>query len=537
MKKTRIKGVLFDFDGTLTKPYAINFPLIRKKLGCPDDRPILEFIESLPDGENKKKAYEILEKLEMEAAENTRLNNGVHEIMDFIKSANLRAGIITRNMLGSVKRAFENFRDINITDFDCIITRDDPVKPKPHPGGIFLVADMMGIRPDNLLVIGDYVFDIEAANRAGAISVFITNGNNGEISAGYDHKIDNLRELQDIIRLYTPIADGKFPNYLLEKFLKEININNDPSVIINPGIGEDAAAMDIRSHEVVVLKSDPITFATDSIGEYAVIVNANDIATSGAIPRWMLTTLLFPTGSTPAGIFNILRELNSVCKKFKITLCGGHTEITDAVTRPVIIGMLAGTVEKTDLVDKSSVKEGDAVLITKAVAVEGTSIIAREFESRLIEAGMSEDEINSCKDFLSMLDVLKEAEVAAGTDGISAMHDVTEGGLATALWELSMAGRHKIRVHMENIPVFPQTEKICSLLNIHPLGLIGSGSLLICCRKKSVKNLIANIFKKGVRVTYIGEVLEKGKGIEAVFQGKKVEWPEFETDEITKLFA
>ncbi len=539
MKKTRIKGVLFDFDGTLTKPYAIDFPLIKKKLGCPDDMPILEFIDSLGNRKDKKKAYEILEKSEMEAARNTKLNDGAIKIMDFIKSVNLKRAIITRNMYASVERSFKNFKEIKISDFDFIITRDDPVRPKPHPEGIFLAADRMGIKPEELLVIGDYVFDIEAAQRAGAISVFLTNKSNAEISteAEYDHKIDALGELKDIIRLYIPLADGKFPNDLLEKFLREINIDNDPSVIIHPAIGEDVAAVDIRPEEVVVLKSDPITFASDSIGEYAVIVNANDIATSGATPRWMLTTLLFPTGSTPAGIFNVLRELNSICRKFKITLCGGHTEITDAVTRPVVTGMLAGTVKKKDLVDKSSVKEGDAVLITKAIAVEGTSIIAREFESMLLEAGMPEDEISSCKNFLSMLDILKEAKIAAGADGISAMHDVTEGGLATALWELSMAGGHKIRVHMENIPVFPQTEKICRLLNIHPLGLIGSGSLLICCRKNSVKNIIAKIFKKGIRATYIGEVMEKGKGIEAVFQGKKVEWPVFETDEITKLFA
>jgi len=147
-----------------------------------------------------------------------------------------------------------------------------------------------------------------------------------------------------------------------------------------------------------------------------------------------------------------------------------------------------------------------------------------------------ETEIEKCSMFLAIISILKEAQIAARSEGISAMHDVTEGGLATALMELGVAGHHRIRVDMDSIPVFPETKKICRMLDIDPLGLIGSGSLLICCKKNFSDNLITAIREAGIDVTCIGEVLEEGQGVDAVKQAKRVDWPTFEADEITRLF-
>jgi len=333
----------------------------------------------------------------------------------------------------------------------------------------------------------------------------------------------------------TPLAMGKLPNDILEEFIRRFDFQ-DPSVLINPGVGEDTAAVNVAETEVLVLKSDPITFVTDSIGHYAVLINANDIATSGAMPRWFLTTLLFPCNTTASEIWQVMHDLESTCRNWNITLCGGHTEITDAVTRPVVTGMLAGTVAKRDLIDKSNMKPGDKVLMTKAVAVEGTAIIAAEFEGRLKELGLSETVIKQGKEFLVDISILTEAEIAANSVGVSAMHDVTEGGLATALEELSIAGGHRIRIHMGAIPCFSQTQEISRLLDIDPLGLIGSGSLLICCRADAYEGLMTRIQNVGIRVTCIGEVLEAGRGIEAVKDDGPAKWPIFEVDELARLF-
>ena len=232
-----------------------------------------------------------------------------------------------------------------------------------------------------------------------------------------------------------------------------------------------------------------------------------------------------------------MHEVSAVCQKYSITLCGGHTEITDAVTRPVVTGMIAGTVAKHDLINKKNMKPGDKVLLTKRVAVEGTAIIAREFKARLQNLGVTKEEIEDCRQFISSISILKEAGISGRFGHVSAMHDVTEGGLATAIDELSIAGEHMIRIDMDKIPVFPQTEKICRLLNINPLGLIGSGSLLICCTNNSYQDLMVQIRKANIYVTCIGEVMGKGRGVEALSKNTPVKWPYFEVDEIARLFS
>ncbi|MDM8522411.1 HAD-IA family hydrolase [Desulfococcaceae bacterium HSG8] len=546
-----IKAVLFDFDGTLTKPDALDLSVVRQAVGCPEDVPVLEFIENIQSKARKEAARIELEHFELEAAENSEPNPGAEALISYLRAKGLCIGIVTRNTLKSVNRALENFETTGPSDFDLIISRDDAVEPKPSPDCILMAARKLGVNAKDILMAGDFIFDIRAGRNAGAITVFLDNASEtgdpkpGNLNwkletrddsiAESDYTISHLDELREIIRLGTPLPAGKFPNELLKGVLEQFAFD-DPSVLINPGIGEDIAAVNVDNEEVLVLKSDPITFATDSIGHYAVLINANDIATSGAIPRWFLTTLLFPCGTSASEIFHVMHNLKDVCRKWGITLCGGHTEITDAVTRPVVTGMLAGTVPRADLIDKRNMRPGDNVLLTKGVAVEGTSIIAREFGDRLKELGMAEADIETCRNFLSHISVLREAKIAALSSGTSAMHDVTEGGVATALEELSIAGGHRIRIRTEDIPVFPQTEAVCRLFDIHPLGLIGSGSLLICCRQDTCENLIRDIREAGTDVSVIGEVLEEGQGIEALRQGESVEWPCFEVDEITRLF-
>jgi hydrogenase expression/formation protein HypE len=202
----------------------------------------------------------------------------------------------------------------------------------------------------------------------------------------------------------------------------------------------------------------------------------------------------------------------------------------------VVSGMLAGTIEKDALVDKRRMQKGDLVLLTKKIAVEGTAIIANEFDNRLKELGILPAEIQACKNFASHISILNEAGIARKHDGVTAMHDVTEGGLAAALFELSAAGRHRIRVEMDTIPVYEETEKICLALDIQPLGLIGSGSLLICCREEAGKALMNDLTAAGIEVTCIGRVLDAGSGVDAFKTGRPTDWPFFEVDEITRLY-
>jgi len=531
-----VKAVLFDFDGTLTKPGALNFSLLKETIGCPADTPVLEFIESLPTRSQRDEASAVLARFEKEAAAISKPNPGSQDLIHYLRSKGLAVGIITRNTLESIKRSLNNFEDVDLSDFDVIITRETPVRQKPSGDGIMLAAEMLKIDVTQIIMVGDYIFDIHAGQKAGCITVFIDyNDLPGAEKIDSDFIVSGFEEIKDIIRLGLPLSPGKLPNDLLENFLAGFGFN-DPSVLINAGIGEDAAAVDIAQEEILVIKSDPITFATDGIGNYAVLINANDIATSGAVPRWFLTTLLFPPGVTPSTVRQVMHELETMCRRRNITLCGGHTEITDAVSRPVITGMMVGTVTKNRLVDKRNIQPGDSVLLTKALAVEGTAVIARDHGDRLRALGMSESEIEAAKQLLSSISILEEAKIVSDSGWGTAMHDVTEGGLSTALTELSIAGGYAIQINMDDIPLFPLTEKICRLLHIDSKGLIGSGSLLICCRREKSDPLMKKIKSAGIDIVRIGEVMESGFGIKAVSKTGAATWPSFEVDEITRLY-
>lgn len=534
MRPFRLKAILFDFDGTLTQPGALDFNRIKIALGCPTDRPILEYIETLPDPGQVKDAMAVLDRFEEAGATESKPNPGAETLIRDLKAMGLKLGIISRNSHRSIELAFQNFDRTDISDFDLVISRDAPISPKPSPEGVLLASRKLGIPTSEMMVVGDYIFDIQAGQSAGALTVLLTNGTGQPDPLG-DVSIDRLADLEPLVQEGLPLKAGKLPHKLLNRFLERFDIA-DPSVLVKPGIGEDTAALDLGKAEVLVLTSDPITFATDAIGLYAVAVNANDMATSGALPAWLLTTLLFPVGATPSQIGRTMQELHDACGLWGITLCGGHTEITDAVTRPVVIGTMAGTVKRADLIDKRAMKPGDRLLLTKGVSVEGTAIVAREFAGHLSEKGMSEEEVARCGDFLSHISILPEAEIAIECGGVSAMHDITEGGLATAVEEMGAAGSCGITVEMDAIPVFPETKKVCQLMGLDPLGLIGSGSLLIACRKKRVEDMARKMEAAGIAVTSIGEVVEGDGEVTGIRNGQPVQWPRFEVDEIARLF-
>ncbi|MGD9098293.1 MAG: AIR synthase family protein, partial [Desulfobacterales bacterium] len=332
-----------------------------------------------------------------------------------------------------------------------------------------------------------------------------------------------------------PLPAGKFPADLLDDYFERLPAD-DPRLLITPGIGEDTAALDLAGNDTLVITSDPITFVTDRLGYYTVVINANDIATSGAIPQWLMTTLLFPPATSASSVRMVMRDISRACRQWNITLCGGHTEITDAVSRPVVIGTLTAALERQDLIQKDRMQAGDHILLTKGVAVEGTAIIAHEFAGRLQTLGVGEAFISKCQAFAEEISILPEAAAARRFPGVTAMHDVTEGGLATALAELSTAGGQRLKIDVTAIPVYPQTARLCRLLGIDPLGLIGSGSLLLTCHPEISAKVTAAIQKSGVPVTRIGEVLGAGEGIEARHCGWAVNWPVFAVDELTRLF-
>ena len=209
-----VKAVLFDFDGTLTKPGSIDFNLIKRAIGCPAERFILEFIETLEDHVQQEKAIFALEEFETKAAECSEPNNGAEELLLYLRTNGIRTGIISRNSLESIKRALHNFKKIKFSDFDVIITRDDHVKSKPDADGVILAAKKLKVDVKELVVVGDFLFDIQAGKNAGSITVFLNNGLEHDFSdPESDYTISQLDELKDVIRPGLPFPSGKLARY------------------------------------------------------------------------------------------------------------------------------------------------------------------------------------------------------------------------------------------------------------------------------------------------------------------------------------
>jgi hydrogenase expression/formation protein HypE len=535
MKIEKLGGVLFDFDGTLTKPGVIDFLQIKRKIECPKDTPILEFLETCST-ENRKKAEKLLNEYEDQAAKNSYPNEYAEELLSFLRQKNIPFGIITRNSFSSVLSALNNFQHFDTPDaFKVIVTRDAPVKRKPHPEGILSACKQMGLEPEKVFVVGDYVFDIQAGNSAGCTTVFLTNGSNIDSAVKSDFITKDLKGIKKLLKDFIPLGSGKVPNTLLKKYLEKYAAVSDKSLIVNPGIGEDVAVVPLDKYDCLILKSDPITIASEKAGYYAVTVNLNDLATAGGEPKWFLTSIFFPENTVPKEIESVFEDISEACKNNNVILVGGHTEITPSVTVPVISGMMAGFPYKK-ILRKDSMEEGDDIIVTKGIAVEGTSILASDFSSVLREKGIPEKEIEEGRSYINQISILKEARIARNYREIRAMHDVTEGGIATALRELSTAGNHILEIDEDTIPVLSRTDSICARLNLDPRGLIGSGSLIIVIGNSESSLLVKDLKENEIEASIIGKVRENGVGLDVFDSKGPKEWPEFEADEITKMY-
>ena len=330
---------------------------------------------------------------------------------------------------------------------------------------------------------------------------------------------------------------GKLPMELLSRLLSDIDVR-DPRVALGARAGEDAALIDMGDHYLVA-KTDPITFATDLIGWYLVQVNSNDLAAMGATPRWLMATLLLPEGTTEAQTEAIFTQLLEACDSLGITLIGGHTEITYDLPRPIAMGALLGEVAKDRVVLSSGARVGDSIVLTQGIAIEGASILAREAEDALTAAGVSQEVIERAKAFLFTpgISVAKAAAIACDTVDVHAMHDPTEGGVATALMELAAAADVGVVVDAERIPVLPECRAICEALSLDPLGLIASGALLATLAAPEAERLVDALGRAGIPASVIGSVTPASEGLRLVSGGVERGLPVFERDELARFFG
>ena len=343
-----------------------------------------------------------------------------------------------------------------------------------------------------------------------------------------------LQQESDKMRKILPV--GKLKIDFLQSLLSQIDVS-DKRVVIGPRIGEDATVIDF-GEKYLVAKTDPITFATDHIGWYLVCVNSNDIATMGATPKWLLVTLLLPENETTEEfVRSIFTEINDACRHFGISMCGGHTEVSYGLSRPIVIGQMFGEVEKDKLVTSSGAKVGDKLILTKGLGIEATSIIAREKQSEL-ESKYSIDFIERAKNYLTNpgISVLKDALIANKVGGVHAMHDPTEGGVATAINELAQCSNVGAKIWEDQLLISPETQTLCKEYQLEPLGVISSGALLISAEASYSNRILDSLRKEGIDCAIIGKVVSVENKVLIYSSGKWQPLPIFESDEIAKIF-
>ena len=330
---------------------------------------------------------------------------------------------------------------------------------------------------------------------------------------------------------------GKFPPELLERLLRSAD-SSDPRVLLGPRVGEDAAALDFGDR-LLIAKSDPVTFAIERAGWYAVQVCANDVACTGATPRWFLATLLAPQWFTPEDAAQMFDDVLSGCKELGVTLIGGHSEVTEGIQRPIVMGTMLGEVDRDRLVTTGGAQEGDSIIITKGVAIEGTALLARDRSDDLRRAGVSESVIERATGLLDTpgISVLTDARICVTHELVHSLHDITEGGLITALHEVASASGLGIAIEEDSVPVLPETAELCNALEVHALGLLASGSLVATLPAAEVPRLLHDLERAGIDGWEIGQMLPADEGrILFTRHGEEVPLPVFERDELARYF-
>ena len=300
---------------------------------------------------------------------------------------------------------------------------------------------------------------------------------------------------------------GKLSTEQLKELIFSTLNKKREEILVTPNIGEDCAYVDFGDY-VCVMSTDPITGTSEEIGKLAVHITCNDIASSGVSPLGIMLTIMAPSGTTEKEIRNIMLDASSEADKLNIDIIGGHTEITDAVNRIIISATGVGKQLKSELINKDKPKIGDLIVLTKGAGIEGTGIICFEKEDEL-KVLFGDFIVQEGKSLLDKISVVKEG-IVAGKVGVSCMHDVTEGGVLGAVWEMCDLYDLGCSIYSDKIHINESTKLVCEHYNINPLRLISSGSMIIGIDKDKIDLLKDRFDKENIDFSVIGGFTEKG---------------------------
>lgn len=297
---------------------------------------------------------------------------------------------------------------------------------------------------------------------------------------------------------------GKVPeNVLKRSVMKQLHYKRD-EVVLGPGIGEDCAALALAEDEILVMSTDPITGTAKDIGKLAIQITANDLASAGAEPIGVMLTILLPDGTREIALKRIMEQMECACREAKMQILGGHTEVTAVVNQPVVNVAGVAKAKKGSLISTAGARAGMDIVVSKWVGIEGTMIFAKEKEAELKEH-FPADFVDTAIGFDRYLSVVPEAAVAVKS-GVAAMHDVTEGGLFGALWEMAEASGVGLEIDLKKIPIRQETVEICEYFDVNPYGLISSGMMLMASEDGNA--LVHALAEVNIPATVIGKATE-----------------------------
>ena len=331
-----------------------------------------------------------------------------------------------------------------------------------------------------------------------------------------------------------PAGPGKWPAADLARLLKKYAARASRDVRVGPAVGEDAAVVRLGGADLVVT-TDPVTFATDAIGWYAVTVNANDVAACGARPRFFVAAALLPVDAGPRDAEAIFAGIAAACERLGVLLVGGHTERTAGLARPIVCGTMIGDLEGRPPISSGGARPGDAAILTKGAAIEATALVARERPDLL--AGLPAAVRRRARNFLfdPGINVVDDARLSR-EGGARALHDVTEGGVLTGLWEMAAASGLGLAVDADAIPVRPETRAVCEAAGIDPLAAIGSGALVAAAPPKRAGGIVAALADAGVDAAIVGRFGPRGGRRTILRNGRTTPLVPPAVDAVARLF-
>ncbi len=306
------------------------------------------------------------------------------------------------------------------------------------------------------------------------------------------------------------LKTGKIPHDVLKRCVLPYLGAQSDRVIRGAAVGEDAPIIDMGS-KVLVAKANPITGADVNIGRLVVHVNANDVAARGAKPLWFMSTVLLPEGATESRLEVIMEEIDRACKELNIQLIGGHTECVVGLEKPIVAGFMIGEAPKNKYITTGGAKPGDKIILTKTVGLEGTSILATDLEQKLHKK-IDPRTLQRASKMVEVVSVVAEALKAVEVGGVHSMHTPTEGGVLNGLFEMGSAAGVGLSIEENLIPVAPETAIIAEALEVDPLKLLSSGSLLLAVNEASADKIIQALEKINIQASIIGEVMDRKEG-------------------------